>query len=169
VERDLAMGRVYIGLCRLGKSQKYCEKAKALAVMFKELLKVENGRYVWNASGRHVEDISHGSTDVVFAKDALNANIVFTQKDMLLFSRTLTAAYQGSQFSKFIDGTGTDDDAFRQSTSSGRWLDLSDFGCEPYQTVHSFFEKYLAAPRVMVSPQVLLGISKLIKYADRCM
>jgi hypothetical protein len=168
LERDLAMGRVYIGLCRLGKGQKYCERAKALATMFKNRLKVENERYVWNASGPHVEDISHGSTDVAFACDAYDANIVFTKKDMLLFSRTLTAAYQGSQFSKFIDGTGVDDSALRQSTSSGRWLDLSAFGCEPYKTVYSFFEKYLTTPRTMVSPQVLLGISKLVKYGERC-
>jgi len=152
LDRDLAMGRVYVGLCKVGKGQKYCERAKALATIFKNRLELKKDRYVWKASGPHVEDISHGSTDVAFACDALDTNIVFTRKEMLLFNRTLTEAFNGSQFSKFVDGTGVDDSALRQSTSSGRWLDLSAFGCQPYKPVYSFFEKYLTTPRAMVSP-----------------
>jgi len=169
LDRDLAMGRVYIGLCKLGREQEYCERAKALATMFKNRLKLEKDRYVWNGPGPHVEDISHGAIDITFACDAFDARIEFTRNDMLLFSRTLTGAFNGSQFAQFIDGAGDDDSVYSYSLSSARWLDLSAFGCQPYKTVHSFFEKYLTTPRAMVSPQVLLGISKLIKYWERCM
>lgn len=169
LDRDLAMGRVYVGLCKVGKGQKYCERAKALATTFKKRLMLKDGRYVWNILGTTPEDISHGAIDIAFACDAFDAGIEFTRNDMLLFSRTLTGAFNGSQFAKFIDGTGDDDSAYTYSLGSARWLDLSSFGCQPYKTVYSFFEKYLTTPRAMVSPQVLLGISKLIKYWERCM
>jgi len=169
IDRDLALGRVYVGLCKLGKGQKYCGRAKALASMFKSRLTLNDGRYVWNIFGTTPEDLSHGAIDIAFAYDAFDAGISFTRNDMLLFSHTLVRAFNGSQFTKFVDGSGEDDSVFTYSLGSARWLDLSSFGCEPYKTVWSFFEKYLATPRASVSPQVLLGISELIKYSERCM
>jgi Glutamine amidotransferase domain len=166
---SLAMGRVYVGLCKLGKGQKYCERAKALSTMFKNRLMLKDDRYVWNIFGTTLEDISHGAIDIAFACDAFDAGTEFTRNDMLLFSRTLIRAFNGSQFAKFIDGSGDDDSVYSYSLASARWLDLSAFGCEPYKTVCFFFEKYLTTPRTTVSPQVLLGISKLIKYWEKCM
>jgi hypothetical protein len=169
LDRDLAMGRVYVGLCKLGKGQKYCERAKALATLLKNRLMLKDGRYVWNILGTTPEDISHGAIDIAFAYDAFDAGIEFTRNDMSLFSQTLIKAFNGSQFAKFVDGTGDDDSVYSNSLASGRWLDLSTFGCQAYKTVYSFFEKYLTTPRTTVSPQVLLGISKLIKYWERCL
>jgi hypothetical protein len=168
LDRDLSMGRVYLGLCKLNKGQLYCERAAALAKMFRQKLVRKDDHYVWSASHSSLDDMSHGAINVAFAYDAFQDSIVFTHDDMLRFCRTLANAYDGHQFSKFVDGSGEDDSVLTYSTSSARWLDLSAIDCAPYKVVCSFYQQYLEKKPAKLAPSALLGLSKLIKLWNQC-
>lgn len=167
LDRDLAMGRVYIQLCNLTGKSDYCDKARALAIMFKNRLVVDGDRFIWNILGTTKEDLSHGAIDVSFACESFSAGLIFTKEDMSRFGRTLLKARQQDRFSQYVDGTGDDDALNTYSVSSARWLDLSRTDCTTYKTVHDFMVDYLKSKKKVNLP-ILLGIANLVKYWDSC-
>lgn len=168
INRDLGMGRVMVGLCVLTSKREYCQKATALATYFKNVLALSAGRYIWNTDKTSTEDISHGAVDAGFAFDAYRAWIVFTKEDMERFARTLTMAYDGSEFSKRVNGTEEDDPVQTFGSASGRWLDFSTVDCGVYRVVYDFMEKNYFDDKRRASAQVLPGIANLVKYRDAC-
>lgn len=175
INGDLAIGRVFIGLCQLTANIEYCEKAKALAIKFKNNLIEDGERYIWHYRykedqrfNKRIEDISHGAIDVDFAVQAYMAGIVFTKEDLKKFAKTLIKVKKkDDKFFMFVDGTDDEKNKTDYSDVSGRWLELSMVDCGVYEVVYNYMKNRIKNSK-KEHPQVLLGIAKLIKYYDGC-
>lgn len=167
---DSALGRAYVGLCGLTGKQGYCTKSRALALTLKNSLTLDGGQYVMYYSsmlGSPVVDISHAAINAEFAFLAYKAGLIFTKEDIMRCCRILIRAYNGRSFARFVDGTGEDDAAKTFSIAAARWLDLSSVNCDVYAVVFEFTSGYLR-DQTRVTPQVLLGLAKMIKYGAIC-
>lgn len=173
-----ALGRCLLLLYILTNDKNYLEKAEGIARYFKNNLVLEDGRYIWGYRADikkylQVEDISHGAIDLEFAVLAFKTGIVFNYNDMLKFANTFKKLQKNDGFYKFLNATdGKTENPYvnapgDQSDAVGRWLDLSEFDCGVYNSVKSYYVKNKLKSK-KEHPQVLLGLTKLIKYWSMC-
>lgn len=104
----LALARAFLVLKDLpGAHPLMGPRAEAMARYFKRYIRVQDAGYTWNywdwiekgePGGSGIEDTSHGTIDVGFAVDACRRGVVFTEEDMLRFTRTyLDLLWDGSE------------------------------------------------------------------------
>ena len=167
--QQLAAGRTFLMLYEGIGSVQYHQKAEALARHFLGYLtKGSDGAYTWfywygkgYDRNKTVEDISHGAIDIDFAVLACRAGTVFTQSDMNSFLQTYTKKIRkNGKFADFVNGKG--EDKFKDSV--GRWLELADFSCVPWND----FSNLLSSGTLSGHPQVMLGVAKLVKFYGKC-
>ena len=175
---QLALGRSLAILFRITREDEFNVKTERLANYFtSRIVAKRNGIMEWPY--RHdfdsvsaMEDISHGAIDVTFALEAFKNNVVFSKEDITKFSNILIYSKGDDQYSKFVNGTGSDEyyDDFKcgnklvrnYSDAVGRWLDLSSIN----QAIYPIVSEYLLS-RVQLAPpdpQIILGIAKLVRY-----
>lgn len=165
--QQLAAGRTMIMLYEITGDSFYRQRAEALAKHFKANLK-GNGPYVWTYwhvkglnRSKGIEDISHGAIDIDFAIRAYRSGMVFSSRDMTRFRDTYERNIRrNGTFAGKVDGTG----GAQHREAIGRWLELSEFTCAPWNDFHNM----LGRDELSSHPQIMLGIAKLIKYYDRC-
>ncbi|AEB10478.1 hypothetical protein [Desulfobacca acetoxidans] len=169
INSDLALGKVFIILYQVTNNTEYYLKAKALANKFKKQLVVKGNYYIWKyryaedqGLSKVYEDISHGGTDITFAYDAYNADIVFNIDDIKLFSHTYINMYKNGRFSTYVSGEGDKPD---YSLTSARWLDLSTVNPEVFNIGFNYLTNHIKNIN-RDHPVALLGISKLLKYGN---
>jgi len=173
INGPLALGRVIVKLYQITGNDSYLSKNIALALYFKRNLHQTNdGMYIWGyrldmKKYPQIEDISHGAIDVDFAVQSSKISNIFTEEDLMKFSKTLIATKKNGNFSKFVDGSDNGRDKVDYSEASGRWLELSTVDCRVYKIVYDYMINMLQKNN-KVHPSVMLGLAKLIKYQNKC-
>lgn len=95
----LALARTWLVLADLpgyGNATLCRQRAAAMAIYFKQNLRLVEGAYDWHYwdplpqedVGRHTEDYSHATIDIGFAVQAAARGIVFEEEDLRRFART---------------------------------------------------------------------------------
>jgi len=101
-----ALGRTLVAMYLATGKEDYRRRAEMLARYFKNRLKLQDDRYVWDYWPQRpgAEDTSHASINVDFAFQCYRAGIVFDETDMKRFAATLRHITLPDGFSDFIDG-----------------------------------------------------------------
>lgn len=179
LNHNLSIGRVILKLYKLTEKENYLKKCKALGSFFKKnIIETPKGSYIWGYrpipyTFSQIEDISHGSIDVEFAIEMYRNSLIFNYEDMKKFVQTFISLKKDGKFFKYVNATDDLPGKFNPnapgdlSDSIGRWLELSEFDCLVYKFGFEYFTNRIKNSQ-REHPQILLGLSKLIKYYDEC-
>jgi hypothetical protein len=150
------------------RDEKYLRNPKAMALLFKRNLKIQDGAYVWTyavppSPYLSTEDISHGAIDLEFAILAYKHNLVFNDTDMKMFANTyLKYVWRGftaePRLATYVNGRVTSD----YSGVSRNWILLSSFN----QTIWLFQWVVFNNPSLTAGSSgcFLQGLSQLAIY-----
>jgi hypothetical protein len=168
--QQLGMGIALFVLYDLTNNQEYLDKAIRMGNIFKRALDNPEGElggncksvssklkefdsYCWpywfgkRMMGGVAEDISHGTLDIRYAREANKYRILFTDRAMKKFANTfLYFVYRGSnnELSYRVDGTGfcrisgcvDGNDVFY---TVGQWAILSEYNSEVYEKIKNIY------------------------------
>jgi hypothetical protein len=160
--QQLAAGRALLMLWKVTGKPAHLEKVVGLGRHFKRHLRRQllTGAYDWDywyGTGllkyNERASVAYGAIDADFAVLAWRESVVFSREDM---ARLVEAFLQKTR----VAGGRMQ----RASDATGRWLGLSEVDCGLYRVV----APYLMGKTGAQSAEVLLGVAKLTRYADRC-
>ena len=109
-----ALGRTLVAMYLATGKDWYRQRAEKLARYFKNRLKLQDGRYVWDywSARPGAEDVSHASINVDFAFNCHRIGAVFDSTDMKRFLATFRHIARPDGFADFVDGSGQGHFAF---------------------------------------------------------
>ena len=168
---QLAMGSTLISLYQLTNNADYLDKAQRVGRILSRDLTLQDNTYTWHYWPRQglehtnyrIEDMSHATIDLIFAKKAFQENI-FNQEDMERFTRTFTNnIYQENDYeiAKRVDGTEITTELSYIRTLA-RWIELTNFDIQVKNIVKNIFTYY--SFELEDNPNILLGYVELTKF-----
>ena len=125
----LALGKVMLEILHCTEDASIRDRVTRLATWFKNSLRMEiQNVWTWDyKTGGGVEDIAHGAIDVSFAILAQHEGIVFTEKDLIMFSNTLLDRIlkESGEVSSDVAGKSKKPAEMSRARQVMRWLELT--------------------------------------------
>jgi hypothetical protein len=137
----------------------YFEKAEKIAKKFKKAIAlVKNGSYVWykrtSKLPQYLQDLSHGSSDLLFVLTSYENKLFFTKTDMERFAATFKKNVIPSDFytngfkiNSYVGGSNRSPDTLEKKKfneyfecAMNNWFDLCQFDKRIYSLVQKTFE-----------------------------
>ncbi len=154
-----ALGRTFVAMYLATGKEDYRSRAEMLARFFKNRLKLQDGRYIWDYWPKRpgAEDTSHASINADFAFQCYRAGIVFDETDMKRFAATLRFITQGDGFADFIDG--------HMAKGSGLGLYIGGWAhlCFIDPTLRMPLTEFFAAKGQPAGPVTMMGAAYIVE------
>lgn len=188
VSQETPIGACFIFLFKYTRNVEYLEKAEKIAKRLKKtLVLAENGSYIWykreEKLPKYLQDLSHGSSDLLFVLTAYKNKIFFTKTDMERFAVTITKnvippGFNNIEFrvNSHVDGSNRIPDSLVGKSFNryyectlNNWFDL----CEYDKRIYSLEQRILESKSMQraingycndLDAFYLMGLANLIYY-----